>query len=139
MSKEELELSKLHFEVESLRNELDQSQQEKRKLELEVQLLLSQVGGIGTFARVAWPIVSVILSTVIAAMALIFTIKSNRAATDQKSIDLDNQKASFVRSAIRDASDESKSNDSRIMLVPREKYEKARENAPAAATHAEPG
>jgi hypothetical protein len=117
VSREDLELSKLNFEVESLKSQLTQAQQEKRKMELEVDLLLSQVGRFGTFARVAWPIVSVILSAAIAVMALIFTIKSNRAVTDQKGQELDNQKWAISISSIRDAADESKGNDTRISAI----------------------
>jgi len=110
VSREDLELSKLHFEVESLKNQLTQAQQEKRKLELEVELLLSQVGRFGTFARVAWPIVSVILSTVIAGLALWFTF-------NQKSSELDHQKSAIAFSAIHDATDDSKGNDVRISAI----------------------
>jgi hypothetical protein len=117
MSRDDLELSKLNFEVESLKSQLSQARQQNRKLDLEVELLLSQVGKFGTFARVAWPIVSVIVSTAIAVMALIFTIKSNRAETEQKRLALDHQKSAIAISAIHDAADESKGNDVRISAV----------------------
>lgn len=118
MSKEDLELSKLDIEVESLKSQLDQSQQEKRKLELEVELLFSQVGRWGTFARVAWPIVSVILTTVIAATALIFTFRANGVEAEnhkrQEYLSLEHNLWETYKSAVHDATDESKGNDGRI-------------------------
>jgi len=121
MAKEDLELSKLDFEVESLKSKLAQAQQEKRKLELEVELLFSQVGRWGTFARVAWPIVSVILSTVFAATALIFTLRANGVEAEnhkrQEYISLEHNLWETYNSAVHDATDESKGNDGRISGV----------------------
>jgi hypothetical protein len=118
MSKEDLELSKLNFEVETLRSQLDQTQQEKRKLELEVALLVSQVGRWGTFARVAWPVVSVVLSTAIAVMALIFTLRANgvEAAHNERQeyISVKHNLWETYNTAVHDATDESKGNDGRI-------------------------
>jgi len=118
MSKEDLELSKLDHEVESLKSQLDQAQNEKRKLELEVEFLVSQVGRWGTFARVAWPIVSVILSTVIAATAVIFTVRANGVEAEnhkrQEYISIKHNEWETYNSAFHDATDESKGNDGRI-------------------------
>jgi len=107
VSREDLELSKLACEVESLRDNLAQANQENRKLELEVQLLASQLGRFGTFARVAWPIVSVILSTLIAVIALVFALRQNSADADRKEKEIFNF-------AVQQATDESKGNDVRI-------------------------
>jgi hypothetical protein len=107
VSREDLELSKLACEVESLRENLGQANEEKHKLELEVQLLASQLGRFGTFARVAWPIVSVILSTLIAFIALVFTLRQNSADSDRKEKEIFNF-------AVQQATDESKGNDVRI-------------------------
>lgn len=121
MSKEDLELSKLGFEVESLKIQLDQTQRQKRKLELEVDLLFSQVNRWGTFARVAWPIVSVILSTAIAVMALIFTLRANGVEAEhngrQEYISLKHNLWETYNAAVHDATEESKGNDSRISGV----------------------
>ena len=114
MSKEELELSKLQFEVESLQEQLGQAQQEKKKLGLEVELLRSQVGGFGTFARVAWPIVSVILSTAIALMALTFTLRQNKVEEIQKERERTQKEKEIFSVAVQQATDETKGNDVRI-------------------------
>jgi uncharacterized protein YjbI with pentapeptide repeats len=114
MAKEDLELSKLALEIESLRGQLDQAQQAKRKLELEVGLLSSQVGRFGTFARVAWPIVSVILSTAIALMALVFTLRANGVDAEQKSLATWQKEKEIFNFAAQEATDESKGNDVRI-------------------------
>jgi hypothetical protein len=114
VSKEDFEISKLNLEVESLKSKLTQAQQEKRKLELEVELLVSQVGSFGTFARVAWPIVSVILSTAIALMALTFTLRQNRTDAEQKEKEFFNKEKEIFNVALQQATDESKGNDVRI-------------------------
>ncbi len=121
MSREDLELSKLDCEVESLKSQLDQAHQEKRKLELEVQLLLSQVGRFGTFARVAWPIVSVVLTAAIAVMGLIFTIRAGGVEAEhnerQEYISIKRNLWETYNSAVHDATEESKGNDGRISGV----------------------
>src|ERR1039458_7191454 len=114
MSKEELELSKLELEITSLKDQVAQSQQANRKLKLEVEVLTSQVGSFGTFARVAWPIVSVILSTAIALMALTFTLKQSRLEQSQKDRDRAQKEKEIFSVAVQQATDESKGNDVRI-------------------------
>jgi hypothetical protein len=113
----DLENSKLALEVKSLEAGLTKATQEAHKLSLEVDLLRSQIGGWGTFTRIAWPIISVILSTVIAGMAVIFTVRSHNDDSRQKGSELDQEKSVTELSSIHDAGDESKGNDARISAI----------------------